>query len=308
MRNLFWKSGNQTRNLVEKPFASEAALEAYVMANQDVLGDIYVFSHQILTGSKKGIPDMIGIDQDGQVCIIELKNVEADESILPQALSYAIWAETNPDSIKAIWLEHEEHPEEIEVIWDNLELRIVLVAPAFKSAVREMRGKIDYPIDLVQIERYAFEGDEFVLVDILEPEPEAKVGVTKVQREWDWDYYREEHGEEATAQFRRTVDALERLAQAQGWDLPYNINKYYTGFKLGNKVVFGVAWGGTYAWKVRCKLAEGEGEAFEGRDWEFQVYDRTFHEATFKPKTKESPDVSELLPMLTKAYHHVSGA
>ena len=42
------------------------------------------------------MPDVIGVDQDGRVCIVELKNVEADESILPQALGCAIWAETNP--------------------------------------------------------------------------------------------------------------------------------------------------------------------------------------------------------------------
>ena len=123
MLNLYWRTGAETRSLAEKPFDSEAELEKYILANQELLGgDISIIYRQIQTGSKQGRPDMLGFDQDGRVCIIELKNVEATEDILPQALGYAIWAETNPDSIKAIWLESKERPEEIEIDWDNLDL------------------------------------------------------------------------------------------------------------------------------------------------------------------------------------------
>jgi len=133
MLNLYWKSGEQTRSLIEKPFKSEAEFEKYIFENQDILGDIYITHRQIRTGSKQGIPDMLGVDQDARVCIIELKNHEADENILPQALSYAIWAETNPDSIKAIWLESKQKPEGIEIDWDNLDIRIILIRWAILS-------------------------------------------------------------------------------------------------------------------------------------------------------------------------------
>lgn len=87
MINLYWKTRGQTRSLVEKPFPSEAELERYILDNQEILGgDIYVIHRQIRTGSKQGIPDMLGVDQDSRVCIIEIKNEEAGEDILPQAL------------------------------------------------------------------------------------------------------------------------------------------------------------------------------------------------------------------------------
>ena len=80
MLNLYWKSGDQTRSLIKKPFPSEAAFEKYIFDHQDILGDdIYVLHRQVRTGDKQGILDMMGIDQDGNVCIIELKNEEADE-------------------------------------------------------------------------------------------------------------------------------------------------------------------------------------------------------------------------------------
>lgn len=308
MLNLYWKSQDQTRSLVEKPFKSEAELEQYILDNQEVLGgDIYIIYRQIRTGSKQGIPDMLGVDQDSRVCIVELKNDEAGEDVLPQALGYAIWAETNPDSIKAIWLESKKKPEGIELDWDNLDIRIILIAPSFKSNVPRMAGKIGYPVDLVQVSRYCFEEEEFLVVEVLESTPQRKVSTTKVMGEWDWDFYESEHGKEATVQFRSTVEAVAALTTQQGWELPYNLNKYYTGFKLGNRVVFSVAWGGTYTWNLRLKLSEDVARGFKGQLWEFQRYDSSFHEAVFRPVKLDSTDITELEPLFISAYQYVSG-
>ena len=307
MLNLYWKSHSQTRSLIEKPFKSEAEFEKYIFENQDILGDVYVIHRQIRTGSKQGTPDMLGVDQDARVCIVELKNQEAGEDILPQALGYAIWAETNPDSIKAIWLESKQKPEDVEIDWDNLDIRVVLIAPSFKSNVPRMAGKIGYPIDLVQVRRYGFEGEEFLLVEVLEEETPPKVSTTKTLGNWDWDFYESEHGKEATSQFRKTVEAVAAFVDQQGWDVPYNLNKYYTGFKLGNKVVFSVNWGGTYAWKVSIKLPREAAERFQGQDWEFQTYDQTFRNAIFRPLHPESPGIEELEPLFVEAYKHISG-
>ena len=75
MLNLYWKSGGQIRSLIEKPFTSETEFEEYIFNNQNILGgDVYVLHRQIRTGSKQGIPDMLGMDQDARICIIELKN------------------------------------------------------------------------------------------------------------------------------------------------------------------------------------------------------------------------------------------
>jgi len=308
MLNLYWKSREQTRSLGEKPFKSENELERYIFENQEILGgDVYIIHRQIRTGSRQGIPDMLGVDQDSRVCILELKNSEADEDILPQALGYAIWAETNPDSIKAIWLESKDKPEDVEVDWENMDVRIILIAPSFRSTVPRMAGKIGYPIDLIQMRRYCFEEEEFLVVEVLEETPQRKASTTKVMETWDWQFYESEHGKEATSQFRDAVEAVATLVAEQGWELPYNLNKYYTGFKLGNRVVFSIAWGGTYAWNLRFKLPEELARGFKGEYWEFQRYDGSFHEAVFRPLKSDSPDISELRPLFIEAYQYVSG-
>jgi hypothetical protein len=307
MQNLYWRTNDQTRTLIEKPFQTEAEMEKYIFDNQDLLGDVSVIYRQVKTGQKQGIPDMLGADQDGRICIIELKNQLADENILPQVLGYAIWAETNPDSIKAIWLESKDRPENIVIDWDNLDIRVILIAPSFKNTVPRMAIKMGYPIDLFQIKRYSFEDNEFIAVEVVEEAPQLKITTTKGVTSWDWDYYESEHGKDATQQFRQAVEAIDAFVKKQGWNLPHNLNKYYTGFKLGNRVVFNVAWGGTKAWKLKFKLPKEIISGFKGKHWEFQNYDDAFGEAIFRPLKSQSPDISELQDFFLEAYKRVSG-
>lgn len=307
MLNLYWKSHDQTRSLIEHPFSTEMEFEKYIFENQDILGDIYIVYRQVRTGSKQGIPDMLGVDQDGRICIVEIKNQQAGEDILPQVLQYAIWAETNPDSIKAIWLESKRKPEDIQLDWDNLDIRVVLIAPAFKSTVSKMAGKIGYPIELFQIRRYHFETEEFILVEQIKEPFKPKVVATTATDTWDWAYYESEHGSDATAQFRKAVDAVQELVTRRGWEIQYNLNKSYTGFKLGNKLVFTVGWSGTYTWKIYFKLPKAAAQAFRGQYWEYQGYDETFKQAVFKPLQPDKPDIQELEPLFETAYQTISG-
>jgi len=50
-----------------------------------------------------------------------MKNVTVDASIIPQVLQYAFWAETNPDSIKSLWLECENKPDDLTISWDSFQ-------------------------------------------------------------------------------------------------------------------------------------------------------------------------------------------
>jgi hypothetical protein len=303
MLNLYWKTNDQTRNLIPMPFKYEHEFESYVFQNQELLGDVFIIYRQIRTGTKQGVPDMIGVDQDSRICIIEMKNVEVGEDILPQILGYAMWAETNPDSIKAIWLESKHKPEDIELDWDNLDVRAIVVAPSYRPTVRRMANKIGYPVDLIQMQRFTHENDEFLLVEVLTEQPSPKVMGT-----WDWEYYEKEHGKEAIEPFRKAVNQLSNFVEKNKWDIPSNMNKYYVGFKLGNRVLFGVHWSGTHAWNIRMKIPQEIASAFKGQYWEFQRYDNDFHEALFRPKNKKTAEISELEPLILEAFKFNSGA
>ncbi len=307
MRNLYWKTKDSTINLIPKEFTLESQFEEYIFKNQDLLGDIVILYRQVRTGSRQGIPDMLGVDQDANICLIEMKNVDVSEDVLPQVLTYAMWAETNPDSIRAIWLESKEKPEDIQIDWDKIALRIIIIAPSFKPNVLKMASKINYPIDLIQIQRFSHDNEEFVFVESLEDTTSKKITSTKVMEDWTWEYYEDNHGKEATQEFKKVVEAINNFVTRKGWKLPYNLNKYYTGFKLGSKVVFDVGWSGTYAWRIDMKIPLNVAESFEGQDWEFQRYDSTFKNALFKAKDGEFTSIIELEDLLVIAYDNVSG-
>ena len=80
MANLLWKKNKVTKTLLSTPFIAEADFEKFVFETPEILEDIYLLKRQIRAGSKAGIPDIIGIDNDGIVCIIEMKNKKVDSS------------------------------------------------------------------------------------------------------------------------------------------------------------------------------------------------------------------------------------
>jgi len=266
MPNLYWKHEGTTKNIPVKEFPSERDFEEYVFKNQDLLGDIIIIYRQIRSGTRQGIPDMLGVDPDGNICLIEMKNVQVSEDVLPQVLSYAVWAETNPDSIKAIWLEAKNKPEDVNIDWDSIQIRIIIIAPSFNPNVLRMSSKINYAVDLIQIQRFSDDQDEFILVEALEDTSYKKVGITKPMGDWSWEYYEENHGKEATAEFKKTVDALAAFVKEQKWNLTYNLNKYYTGFKLGNKIVFSVNWDSALKWSLRLKIPEEVSKNYKGQN------------------------------------------
>src|ERR1043166_1609249 len=114
MANLFWKQKNRkTLNILSTPFASEDEFERVVFETKGLLDEVFPLKRQIRHGKKPGIPDIIGVDSDGSVCIVEMKNVPVDASVIPQVLAYGIWAQENPDAIKNLWHEAPEQPEDV---------------------------------------------------------------------------------------------------------------------------------------------------------------------------------------------------
>ncbi|MBK7850732.1 MAG: hypothetical protein IPJ66_06165 [Bacteroidetes bacterium] len=183
MANLFWTpKGKKTIELITKPFGSEQEFEEFVFNNEDILQGITILNRQIRGGRKPGIPDMVGIDEDGNVCVIEMKNVTVDEKILPQVLAYAIWAKSNPDAIKNLW--HElDLDDDLNVNWDNYEVRIIVIAPEINPVALNYISSIQYDVDFVEIKRWIHKKDIFLSVDYLEQIHEKR----PVQQK-DWKY------------------------------------------------------------------------------------------------------------------------
>ncbi len=86
----------------------------------------------------------VGIDSDGNICILEMKNCTVDATIIPQVLQYAFWVESNPDSIKSLWLECDNRPDDIVITWGGVQVSILIVAPSILRSTLDLVVKINY--------------------------------------------------------------------------------------------------------------------------------------------------------------------
>ena len=259
MANLFWKRGKGTASLLATPFETEEEFEKLIFDTPEVLEDIFLLKRQIRGGAKRGIPDMVGVDSDGNVCIIEMKNVPVDASIIPQVLEYAFWAETNPDSVKALWLECSDKPDNLSISWDSFQVRIIVIAPSILRSTLDIVDKINYPVDLVEVKRWVEDGNTFLLVNPLESdEVRARTRPVSGLTEYDEDFYRRQYNRQSAEHFLKYVEAVESLVDKHGWHLERKFNKHYAGFKAGFFNAFGVTWVGSKTFAFFFKLPEDE--------------------------------------------------
>jgi len=258
MANLFWKTGEGLRALPPAPFKTEEELESMVFDTSELLEDIFVLKRQVRGGKKTGIPDIVGIDTDGNVCIIEIKNCEVGSSIIPQVLNYAFWAETNPDSIKSLWLECDDRPDDITVAWDDLEVRILIIAPSILRSTLDLVEKINYPVDLIEIKRWGDGDKEILFVNRLEPAPRGASKPASGQAVYDEKFYKTIYNSRSVDQFLKYCGQLETLVKREGWKLDRKFNKLYCGFKAGFFNAFGIRWVGSKTFALFFILPEEE--------------------------------------------------
>ncbi|MDP8218184.1 MAG: hypothetical protein P9M03_05615 [Candidatus Theseobacter exili] len=262
MANLFWKKDNNTKSLLSTLFKTEEEFEKEIFNTPEILEDIFLLKRQIRGGNKSGIPDIVGIDNDGNVCIIEMKNITVDALIIPQVLQYAFWAETNPDSIKSLWLECDNKPDDILISWDNFQVRIIVIAPEILRSTLDIVEKINYPVDLIEVKRWVEENNTLFLVNKLEID-KKRVSPKPVSglQEYDDEFYKKEYNKKSAIEFLKYSRHLEKFIKDKDWNLELKYNKYYCGYKAGFFNAFGIQWVGTKTFAFFFKLSEDEAKS-----------------------------------------------
>lgn len=253
MQKIFWKpKRGKTIAATEMPFKTEDELKRFILGTQEILSGIFILKRQVRTG--KDIPDMIGVDKDNFAVIIENKNEPVDEGILPQIMRYAVWAETHQDTIRLWWQEAEAAPEDLEIDWEHLQIRLVVLAPSIKTTVPRLVKKLGYPVDLIEIKKFVVGSDEIILVNKLETPVEEGRVIAKGMQVYDKAYYKDRRNPRSVDDFFKLQGELERLVKRKGWNLESKINANYASFNHGFFNVFGVSWAGTKSFGVFLKM------------------------------------------------------
>ncbi|MCO5296814.1 MAG: hypothetical protein M9921_08150 [Fimbriimonadaceae bacterium] len=282
--NLFLKDAEKGLVLCKHvPFAKEEDLELLVFENSEVLGDVFPLWRQVRGGAKPGIPDIIGIDREGAVCIVEIKNVPVDEGILPQVLAYAIWAEENPDSIAKMWLEKKDRPEDLSPNFDNYAVRIIVVAPSILPGTVYHMRKVTFPVDLLEVNRYQLDKQMIVAVHKLEAPAPAKNKTTTAAGSYDRAWY-EAAAYDAKAideYFRAVKDGME-VVKEYGWPIEVKLNKNYASFKVGGSIAFGIDWANSKDHALFFKLAPDVCESLAPKNAGKYRYDAGWKQGSFR--------------------------
>jgi hypothetical protein len=304
MHNLFLKGDKSPKLLAPVPFASEEDFERFVFDAPEILGDIFLLKRQVRGGRKPGIPDIVGIDKDNNVYIIEMKNVTVDATIIPQVLQYAFWAEMNPDSIKSLWLQAKGRPD-FDPDWDDVKIRIVIIAPEISRSTLHMVRRVRYETDLIEIVRWHEKSNTLLLVNHLESdEEEAAPRTVRGLENYDADYYRKGHNSESVDQFMAYVTEVETLAQKQGWKVEKKFNKHTCAFKIGFFRAFGVWWDNKREFSFFFRASKSDAKLVKrpvdyfwsgGKDAAYCI-------TPGKTKTKD------FLPLFERAYRNVAGS
>jgi len=303
MANLFWRTKGGIRALLATPFKTESEFERIVFGTSELLEDIFLLKRQIRGGNKSGIPDILGIDSDGNICIVEMKNCPVDSSIIPQVLKYAFWAETNPDSVKSLWLECDNRPDDITLTWENIQVRILVIAPSILRSTLDLVDKINYPVDLIEIKRWVEGENEILLVNKLEPESRKPIRPVTGQATYDEAFYKTLYNNTSVDQFLKYSDDLEAYVKKQGWNLEIKFNKHYSSFKAGFFNAFGIKWIGTKTFAFFFKLSEDEARNIS---IPMTRYESQWKEAVYYIEPRKTK-ISTFRPLFELAYKKLSG-
>ncbi|GHV75935.1 hypothetical protein AGMMS49942_07560 [Spirochaetia bacterium] len=304
METLIVKNKTNTRVISQTLFKSEEEFETLVFNTPEILTDIFPIKRQVRGSNKSGIPDIIGIDQDGNICIIEMKNITVDANVIPQVLEYALWAETYPDSIRSLWLECKNKPEDLDINWDNIEVRIVIIAPKILNSTLNFVDKINYSVDLFEVKQYLDNDTKLLFVNKLEADKEIKkVKPVSGQEVYDEKYYKKERNLNSVPEFMKYVNEVEQLIKEKDWQLEKKFNKYYCGFKYGFFNAFSINWVGTKSFAFCFKISKEEAEKFEQK---FTKYDTSWKQALYyiEPGVTKTKDFVKLFE---SAYKKILG-
>jgi hypothetical protein len=303
MANLFWKKNKKTRSLLATSFKTEDEFEQFVVDTPELLEDIILIKRQVRHGGKDGIPDIIGVDNDGNICIIEMKNTTVDSSIILQTLKYATWAENQPDSIKSLWLEYENKPEDISINWENPQIRIIVIAPNIDRSALSIGSKIGYQMDMIEIQRWVDGKNQLLLVNKLEMDFKRKVKPVTGLVTYDKEFYKTQRNKNSVDEFMRYIRETEEIIKKKKWSLETKPNKHYCGFKAGFFNAFGIKWVGTKTFAFFFKLSQKEAKKVK---LPMTKYETLWKEAVYyidptKTKTKQ------FLPLFEMAYQKLTG-
>jgi len=300
------KSKSEIVLMNEIPVHPEVEIEKIIFETENLMPDIYPLKRQLSTYYAKERIDVIGLDNENNVVIIEIKDEMVNESILAQVMKYALWVEQHPDAIKNIWYEQGRKPEDFD--WEKeVNIRIVVVAPSFDISVPRLLNKVGYRIDLVEFKKFNDGLQDYIFLNTIKtPDANKPPKAVETTREYNKDHYTKLFNQDSAQKFWKLANRLEEYIKKKGWNLTRSNTKRYISFKYGFPVVFGLGFIGSKSFALFFKVPKKVANSIKIDGFEIYRYEDQWKQVLYKV---ESADINIKVfdHILEASYSNIAG-
>jgi len=104
-----------------------------------------------------------------------------------------------------------------------------VIAPSIDRSTLSLAGKINYPVDLIEVKRWLQNDNEFLLINRLEPEIPAKVRPVRGLQTYDRVFYETGgYNKISVGHFFRYIEETAAFVRRNSWPLEPKFNKLST--------------------------------------------------------------------------------
>ena len=301
------------------PVSTEFEIHDFIEKHPEILGkNIFVVGREVKTVDGNYI-DLLGLNQNGDTIIIEIKKDQTPRKVIGQILEYAEWISNSIGSdelnkiakIKhltnypTLWKKYESEFSGVPEFNEHQQLYIVAekIDPVTEKLARYLR-KNGIDIFCVELNFYEKNGHRFCETKMIVGKEKAVLPDISDDSDgvYDWKYYSERKGwsDETISEMKKFVNEILEFGKKEGMDLHIKFNQYYCAIQ--NK-------GG---WNM-CAIKERHGlirielpalrkkdEAPESElDWKWSE-SQSFWVGNFS--LSEMPSVNDIKTILRKSY------
>jgi hypothetical protein len=298
---------NESVNLNEVEIHPEEAIEKIIFETKNILSDVYLLKRQLSTYTKEDRIDLVGLDNENNILIIEIKDEMVDENVIPQVMRYAFWVETHPDAIKSIWLEQKNKPEDFSFDWEkDFNIKIVIIGPSFKLSVQKLINKINYEVDLIEFKKFTDNEKSYIFLNNLPVIDEKPARPISTSREYTLEFYKKTRNSKSAEEFWKLAEKLEKYVKNKSWNLVRSNNKTYISFKYGFPIVFGISFIGSKSFCLFFKVPKEIAEKIKIEGSEPFRYEDEWKQVLYKVENSNI-DLTKFNNLFEEAYRYISG-
>ena len=245
--------GEKLIEYTKTPVTKEFEIHDFIEKHPEILGnDIYIIGREVRTVDGNFI-DLLGLNQNGDTIIIEIKKEQTPRKVIGQILEYAEWINSigsdelnkiakikHPTKFPSLWEKYKSDYNEIPAFNEHQLLFIIAekIDPITEKLARYLR-KNSLDIFCMELNFYEQDGHRFCDTKMIVGKEKAIISVSLDNQGiiYDWKYYSERRGwsDDSISKMKKFVDEVLKLGKKENWDLDIKFNQRYCAIQTKNK-------------------------------------------------------------------------